>query len=343
MEYKSFGKTGGEVPIVGQGTYCIEEYGKSAMNAMKYGISKGMVFIDTAENYGNAELFVGKLLKEIKDDVFIATKVSPENLTYDGVIESAERSLQRLGVGCIDLYQIHWPNPSIPMDKTMLAMDRLVRDGKIRYVGVCNFTLRQLKKAYKMYPDLASIQCEFNLFDRMVEYDILPFCEKESLTFIAYSPLDKGKLTHNAFLRGIAAKYKKSVASIMLKFLTSYKPVIAIPKASRIEHVKENACVDFNIDKNDLELISRNFMQKTICIPMDRIYVDAKEKKFSPRPEVLAKELIEGDYIKPIRVTPVNSPEKGIDWVLTEGASRYYAWSIAFGNTMPIQAYVRIY
>ena len=341
MEYKKLGKTNCEIPIIGQGTYCIEEYGTSAMNAVKYGISKGMSFIDTAENYGNAEVFAGRLLKEIKGDALIATKVSPEHLTYDGVIESAERSLQRLGVNCIDLYQIHWPNPSIPMDKTMLAMDRLVQDGKVKHVGVCNFTLRQLKKAYKMYPDLVSIQCEFNLFDRMVEYDILPFCEKEKLTFIAYSPLDKGKLTHNAFLRGIAAKYKKPVASIILKFLTSYKPVIAIPKASRMEHVKENACMDFSIDKNDLELINRNFTQKTICIPMDRIYVDANRNKFSPRPEALARDILDGDYIKPIRVASVKDSGKGIDWVLTEGASRYYAWSIAYGNSMPIQAFVR--
>src|SRR3972149_8043960 len=125
-----------------------------------------MTFIDTAEDYGNgdAEKVIGEAISCIRDEVFIATKVSPVNLAYDNVLRSVDASLGRLKTDYIDLYQIHWPNPKIPMDETMRAMEQLVAQGKIKYIGVCNFTLRELKEADSILKNnrIASIQVEYN-------------------------------------------------------------------------------------------------------------------------------------------------------------------------------------
>ena len=127
--------------------------------------------------------------------MFIATKFSPENNNHDNVLASAEGSLKRLNTSYIDLYQVHWPNPSIPIEETMTALDKLLKDGKVRFVGLSNFSQREMEEAQKFIDPvkIVSNQVEYNLFDRFIETSLMPYMSKSNSSIIAYSPLDKGK------------------------------------------------------------------------------------------------------------------------------------------------------
>jgi len=159
MDYREFGKTGFKASVIGMGTYCDPSYiilaklfhlhpsKRLKVNALRKGIELGINLIDTAEIY-ETEGIVSEAIRGFKrDELFIATKVWPTHLHYDSVLKATERSLKRLNCSYIDLYQIHFPNPLVPLEETMRAMNRLIDDGKVRYVGVSNFSLEELKKA----------------------------------------------------------------------------------------------------------------------------------------------------------------------------------------------------
>lgn len=252
MEYKELGRTGVQVPVLGQGTYGSGfSFGGSLSNgvaALRRGIDLGMTLIDTAESYGagRSEEIVGEAIKGLRDRVFLATKVSPENLSYDRVLRSAEKSLQRLGTRYIDLYQIHFPNPWVPIQETMQAMEHLVGEGKIRYVGVSNFSVKETREAQQALSEttLASNQVEYSLLERSIERDLLPYCQQEKITIIAYTPIARGYILQGEIgrrLREIGGRYGKTPMQVALNWLISKEGVIAIPKAARIEHVDENA------------------------------------------------------------------------------------------------------
>ncbi len=161
-----------------------------------------MKFIDTAEMYGagHSEEVVARALQGRHDRVFVASKVSPRHFAYDDVLAAAKRSLKRLGLKQMDLYQLHWPNSRIPISETMKAMEKLVKDGLTRHIGVSNFSVEQMKEAQQSlsHKKIVSNQVEFSLVDRSVEAGIMPYCQKEGLTLIAYSPLGQGHVRENA-------------------------------------------------------------------------------------------------------------------------------------------------
>lgn len=358
MEYKQLGKRDVLVSAIGQGTmgiggYFTEDSARDDfyIEMLKSGIEYGMTLIDTAEAYGvgHSEELVGQAVRNCRKDVFIITKVSPEHLAYDSTLKSAEDSLRKLQTDYIDLYQIHWPNPSIPLEETLQAMEKLVKDGKVRYIGVGNFSLKQLRTANETFSKegITAIQIEYNLFDRTVEEDILPYCEQESISVIAYSPLDQGRVLGGSdkirVMQEIAKKYNKTTAQIVLNWLVSKPPVIAIPKATTIKHIKENAtATDFDLAEEDVELISRAFTQHSVSIPTDRIRVDRNGLgKFVPSPNELARDIRKGEILKPIRVVKSKDTSGEYDYDLVEGKVRYWAWVIAHNGKMPIWALVR--
>jgi diketogulonate reductase-like aldo/keto reductase len=228
------------------------------------GIDLGMSLIDTAEMYGNgrSETLVGDAIRDRREDVFVASKVSPEHLGYDEVVRSCEASVQRLGVKYIDLYQVHWPNPRIPIQQTMKAMEELVSRGLIRYIGVSNFSVEETARAQESLPrsEVVSNQVRYSLTNRSIESDLLPYCEKEKITVIAYSPLDKGNIVQGRIPEQILTRYGMTPAQIMLNWVTYRDPVVAIPKASNVEHVEENArSVDIRLSPNDFRALSGLF------------------------------------------------------------------------------------
>ncbi|MDE1810575.1 MAG: aldo/keto reductase [Candidatus Micrarchaeota archaeon] len=243
MEYKPLGKTGEKIPVVGLGTWQSNRNEAESLAALRYGIRKGIRFVDTAEMYGTEEM-VGSALKGHKG-VFLATKVSPHHFRYDDVIRSCDASLKALGVKQIDLYQLHWPNRRVPISETMAAMEKLVDDGKIRHIGVSNFSVKELVEAQesmKRY-EIVSNQVEYSVLVRDVENELLAYCEANGVTMIAYSPYANGSLFKEKYsgmlelLDGIGKAYGKSGAQVALNWLLAKNPVVAIPKASSVAHV----------------------------------------------------------------------------------------------------------
>ena len=259
METSRLGKTSESIPVVGMGTWEIggrmtrdSSRDEEAVEALKLGLELGMSLVDTAEMYGggHSEEVVGKFLEGRRDRVFVASKVSPSHFSYDQVLRSAKGSLERLGVERIDLYQLHWPNFQVPIGETMRAMERLVRDGTIRYIGVSNFSVEQMREAQDTLAreEVVSNQVEYSLVHRAVEKDVLPYCQKMGITLIAYSPLGKGRIPMGRgpvlkILDEIAARHGKSRSQAALSWLLGHDSVVVIPKAIDKSHVRENAAV----------------------------------------------------------------------------------------------------
>ncbi len=239
------------------------------VEAIRLGLALGMSLIDTAEMYGagHSEEVVGKALEGRREKVFIASKVSPSHFAYDAVLRSAQMSLKRLGVKQMDLYQLHWPNPRIPISETMRAMEKLVRDGLIRYIGVSNFSARQMREAQEALSTerIVSNQVEYSLLERSMETEILPYCEKKGLTVIAYSPLAQGRISRGGsipfkILDEIAVRLGKSRSQVALNWLLQRDSIVAIPKAIKRQHVRENAgAAGWKLDKQDYDRLSKAF------------------------------------------------------------------------------------
>jgi diketogulonate reductase-like aldo/keto reductase len=268
LETHSLGRTGEKIPVIGMGTWEIgdaeDERRLLEIQAIRKGIELGMTMIDTAEMYGNgnAEKLIAQAVKGIRDDVFIATKVSPQHLGYDAVLSACESSIRRLGVEHIDLYQVHWPSYQVPVKETMKAMEELVSRGKIRYIGVSNFSVTQTQEAMEALPrsEIVSNQVRYNLTHRSIESELLPYCEKEKLTVMAYQPLDGGRVPNGKIPQGLLDKYGMTSAQIMLNWVTYRDSVVAIPKASKVEHMEENAAAgDTRMSEGDHRALSQIF------------------------------------------------------------------------------------
>ena len=261
MECREFGKTGYKLPLFGMGTYYDPGWIVAAkllrmkprsdmhLKAINTGLDQGVNFIDTAEIYGTEPLVAKALSGRKREGIFIATKVWRSNLDYDSVIKACNGSLKNLQTSYIDLYQIHFPNKRVKISETMRAMEYLVKEGKIRYIGISNFSLRQMLDAEEALKanELASTQMPYSLVDRKLEKEILPHCRDEKISILAYYPLGHGKLgSENASLSAEVADISrnhggKSLSQIALNwFYSKHENVFPIPRAANPLHVIEN-------------------------------------------------------------------------------------------------------
>ena len=246
MEMKELGNTGVMVPEIGLGTW---KY-SGGNEPLRKGVSLGATLIDTAEMYRN-EAEVGQAIAGLRDKVFLATKVLGSNLRYDQVLRAAEQSLRKLNVDCVDLYQIHWYNRGVPITETMRAMESLVDRGMVKYIGVSNFSTKELQEsqaAMTKHP-IVSNQVLYNLNTRRIERDLLPYCQQNRITIIAYTPLDSGSLAssprfmparRSQALGRLAEELGKTRAQVALNWCISRPNVIAIPKSDSISRTVEN-------------------------------------------------------------------------------------------------------
>jgi diketogulonate reductase-like aldo/keto reductase len=246
MELKPLGNTNVMVPEIGLGAW---KY-RGGVEPLRHGLTLGACLIDTAEIYGTEDI-VGRAIQGRREQVFLATKVSGSHLRHDDVLRAAEASLRRLQIDVIDLYQIHWPNQSVPLQETMRAMEALVDRGQIRHIGVSNFSvaeMRQAQAAMSQYP-IVSNQVLYSLNRREIEPELLPYCQEHQVTVIAYTPLDDGRLAARSrfrpsqsmqVLEQVAAETNKTLAQVALNWCTSRPNVIAIPKSNSQERTAEN-------------------------------------------------------------------------------------------------------
>lgn len=258
MEYRVFGRSGVKVSAVGMGTYydpvwiVLSRLGilrsrRLKVQALRLGLENGINLIDTAEIYGSEPLVAEAIRGFNRDELFIATKVWPTHLKYNSVIKAARNSARRLGVRYIDLYQVHFPNRRVPIAETMRAMEQLVDEGLIRFIGLSNFNLNQVieaQGALKKY-EVVSLQMPYSLIDRRIEADIIPYAKRENLAILCYYPLGHGRLIRE-FPKDLVEMVSRNhgprtPAQIALNWIiTKHENAFPIPRASNPMHVREN-------------------------------------------------------------------------------------------------------
>jgi len=249
MELRNFGPTGRRVAAIGQGTWQMEYHPRAAAAALCRGIELGMTHIDTAEMYGSGrvEEIVAKAISGRRDELYLVSKVLPQNASRTGTVAACEASLRRLGTDRLDLYLLHWPGRH-PLEGTIEAFERLRRDGKISAWGVSNFDMSELERALRIAGPgkIACNQVLYHLEERAVEHRIAPWCEAHGVAVVAYSPLGQGdfpapRSAGGRVLAALAESYSATPRQIALAFLIRRPSHFAIPKSSRLAHVAENA------------------------------------------------------------------------------------------------------
>lgn len=257
---------GEKVPALGLGTWHMGERAgarKDEVAALKLGIELGITLIDTAEMYGEggAEKVVAEASAGQRDKLFIVSKVYPHNASRKGVPAACERSLKRLNTDRIDLYLLHWRG-SYPLAETVEAFEKLRDAGKIRHWGVSNLDTDDMQELLGV-PNgeaCASNQVLYNLSRRGIEWALLPMCRERGMPVMAYSPIEQGRILRERTLVDIAKRHNASAAQVALAWLLSQPQVMVIPKASDLQHVRENrACVDIKLTDEDRAALDRAF------------------------------------------------------------------------------------
>lgn len=248
-------QNGIKIPVIGLGTWRLS--GNETTEVVRMALKMGYNHIDTAEMYGN-EAEIGIAIKEFdRDKLFLTSKVWYDHLHYKDVISACKESLKKLGTDFLDLYLIHWPNPTIDMKETFQALKELYSKGRVKGVGVSNFIIKHLKQALPICESLSLPiivnQVEFHPF--LYQEDLLIFCRENHIYLTAYRPIAKGLVNENPIIRQVAKKYQKTPAQVTLRWLIQQE-IIAIPKASSEKHLRENIEVfDFELEYSDIKKI----------------------------------------------------------------------------------------
>ena len=255
-----------EIPILGQGTWRMGEKASQKqmeIDALKLGIDLGMTLIDTAEMYGEggAEKIVAEAISGRREEVYLVSKFYPHNASYDNLMAACDRSLSRLKSDYLDLYLLHWRG-SVPLSETLYGLQHLKQAGKILDYGVSNFDTDDLKEAESLPggKEIVTNQVLYNLMNRGIEWDLLPWCKKRSIPIMAYSPVEQRAFVNDSKLNNIAAQHNATSTQIALSWLLHQDNVISIPKATNRDHVQENrAALDLKLTEEDLQQLDRAY------------------------------------------------------------------------------------
>ncbi|PYS39021.1 MAG: oxidoreductase [Acidobacteria bacterium] len=266
--------TGKNVPVIGQGTWQMK---KNGLDALRMGIDLGMTHIDTAEMYSGAEEIVGEAIRGRRKEIFLVSKVLPSNASYKGTLRACDASLKRLKTDYLDVYLLHWWSGPHPIAETMQAMEELVAAGKIRHIGVSNLDVDRLKQAQKALTreKIVCNQVLYHLRSRGIENRLLAYCESQGIAVVGYSPFGQGDFPslnskQGKALATIAERHGKTPRQIALNFLTRRPSLFTIPKASNVDHVRENAGgTGWELNAEDVQLIDSVFPAPSKDEPLD--------------------------------------------------------------------------
>ena len=269
MQQRSFGLTGVQVPVIGLGTWNMEQDDPvAATMAIHRALDRGMTHLDTAEMYGDGrvEELVGKALRGKRDRAFVASKVLPQHASRDRVIKACEASLRRLGTDRLDLYLLHWRG-STPLAETFQAFETLCEQGKIRAWGVSNFDAEAIDEAVTAAGPgrIACNQVLYHLLDRTIEHAVIGRCQQHKIAVVAYSPFGSGefpapKSDPGRILAAAAKRCNASPRQAALAWLTQSPNVFTIPKSSDPDHIDELAgAADVVLDVGSITSIDRAF------------------------------------------------------------------------------------
>jgi len=279
-------KNGFVLPVYGLGTWEMggrferdDSKDEIEVKAIKAAIDRGITHIDTAESYGDghAEELVAKAIKGYdRSKLIIATKVSGDHQTYDGLLHSFEASLKRLDTSYIDLYLLHrFPSPGIDIKETMKAMDRLVDEGMVKHIGVCNMTINRLKATQAVSQNkIVYNQLHYSLECREPEIQgVVKYCQDNDIFICAWGPLSKGSMAQAPILVEMAGKYNKTPFQIALNWLISQPNVITIPKTTQLNHLEENlGALGWELSAEDIERLRKEFpdqLEVSNRVPLD--------------------------------------------------------------------------
>jgi diketogulonate reductase-like aldo/keto reductase len=270
--------SGETVPALGQGTWQMAETvsrRKQEIEALRLGVELGMTLVDTAEMYGEgaAEELVAEALVGERDRLFLVSKVYPHNASRQGVVQACERSLRRLKTDRLDLYLLHWRG-SVPLEETVAGFEELRRSGKIRHWGVSNFDTDDMDELLRVPAgeNCAANQVLYNVTRRGPEFDLIPWMTEHRMPLMAYSPIEQGRLPRGGVLQRIGQKYGASPFQIALAWLLQKPDVIAIPKASSPDHVRDNhRALEIRLSPEDLDAIDAEFPPPRRKRPLEMI------------------------------------------------------------------------
>jgi len=268
MQQRVFGATGRSVAVIGQGTWNMERDDRAGvLAALRRGIELGMTHIDTAEMYGSGgvETLLAEILRGGRERLFLVSKVLPSNASRKGTVAACERTLKRMGTDRLDCYLLHWPG-SHPLEDTIAAFEQLVGDGKILSWGVSNFDVGGLDQVLRIAGPgkIACNQVQYHLGERAAEHAVLPWCEKHGVAMVAYSPFGSGDFPAatsegGRALARVAAAHRATPRQVALSFLTRHPALFAIPKASRVAHVEDNAAASVSLNELDIAAVDKAF------------------------------------------------------------------------------------
>ena len=257
-----------EIPKLGLGTWQNTDP-EECTNAVKNALAMGYEHIDTAQAYEN-EKEVGKGLEKAdteRKDYFLASKVWIDQLSPENVKESTKESVEKLGVDYVDLMYIHWPAGDYQPQETLKAFKELIHSGEIKNIGVSNFTPKQLEKALEIAPDHI-IANQVEMHPLLQQEELLEKCREHDITLVAYSPLARGEVFEVDELNEIAEKHGVSEAQVSLAWLMQKDGVVAIPKATGKDHIRDNyEALDLELDEEDIEKIESIGKEKRMVDP----------------------------------------------------------------------------
>lgn len=262
---------GERIPRLGLGTWRMgggmspnRSEDERVIAVLRAAVELGYTHLDISEMYagGHTEELVGQAIRPYdRSDLFIATKVWSSHLHYQDVLDACERSLARLALDYLDLYQIHWPNPDIPLEETFTALNELVAAGVVHHLGVCNFNLELLQKAQSLAnTPIVTDQVPYSLRTRTYALNgVLEYCQKNDLLLTAYSPIEQGSMLSDPGVQRIADRHGATTAQVALAWLVRQPKVIAVPMSMNVEHLRSNlAALDLDLFPDDLERLDRS-------------------------------------------------------------------------------------
>jgi diketogulonate reductase-like aldo/keto reductase len=269
MKYESihtltFSKLGFGTWKIGGGSTADPSTDTVSLAALRSALDLGYTHFDTAEMYanGHSEELLGRAIREsgiTREGLFITSKVTPSHLKYEQVLNSCENSLRRLGMDYLDLYLIHWPEAMMKLEDTFRALNKLVRDGKVKHLGVSNFNLDLLKRSRKLSETpILTDQVPYSLSDRSyVKNGTLEYCQQNDILFTAYSPIDQGKLKASTTVNSIAKAHGATPYQIALAWVISQPRVITIPMSANPKHITENfQAADITLTADEISQIT---------------------------------------------------------------------------------------
>lgn len=363
MKYINFGKRKTPLSVIGYGTAGMKnntsDLNKSLISCA---LDNGINLIDTAEQYGEgySEKIVGESIEDVRDNIFIATKVSPYNLRYSDVISSLEESLRRLKTDHVDLYQIHVPNEDIPIEETMDALCHMVESGKVLDIGVSNFSINQLKSLVRLYPGkIVSVQRPYNILDREIDGDFRDFCNNNDISIMSYGTFDQGQIKNNLgknAIEELCSKYKISLSQLCISFVISQYNSFALFNTTNLSHMKNNIHdSDFCLSASDIDYIKSVAEGEKVSIKPSqidiyghgrqtrKIYTTIEEAvnnihDYCPSPMSISQSLKSDGCIFPVKVSKSTDKDR---YNLIDGMIYFWGWIIAYGMDAKMEVYVR--